>query len=76
VISIVLGVEAEQLRNQTLAEQTAMAGTASQAAFVLEGDTHVMLGNAATLQTSNGVALSTWISQWATNDPAWANAGP
>jgi hypothetical protein len=76
VISIVLGVEAETLRNQTLAEQTAMAGSSSQAAFVLEGDTHVMLGNAATLQTSNGMALTTWIDQWATNDPAWANAGP
>jgi len=76
VISIVFGIDANTLRSQTLAEQTAMAGSSSQAAFVLEGDAHVMLGNAATLQTSTGVALKTWLDQWASNDPAWANAGP
>lgn len=76
VISIVFGIDGDTLRNRTLAEQAAMAGSTSQAAFVLEGNAHVMLGNAQALQTANGMALKTWIAQWATNDPAWTNAGP
>jgi hypothetical protein len=76
VISIVLGIDGDTLRNQTLAEQAAMAGSTSQAAFVLEGTEHVMLGNAQNLATSNGTQLMTWIHQWASMDPAWANAGP
>jgi hypothetical protein len=74
VISIVLGVPADQLRNHTLAEQSAMA-TTNQAGFVLEGNSHVMLTNT-TLKTSTNVVLSTWLDQWATADPAWTNAGP
>ncbi len=74
VISIVLGVPGDQLRSHTLAEQTGMTAP-QQATFVLEGTEHVMSGTA-TVKTSTNVVLSTWMNQWATADPAWANAGP
>ncbi|NVB80942.1 MAG: hypothetical protein HOV81_21270 [Kofleriaceae bacterium] len=72
-ISTYFGLTQDQLRTRLLAEQAAMSG--DQAAFLVEGTAHVLLGNLSTM-TSDGQVLSTWVTQWATGDPAWANAGP
>nr|HEX4316914.1 pectin acetylesterase-family hydrolase [Kofleriaceae bacterium] len=42
--------------------------------FEVTGDTHVQLVSYDTLATGSGTSLSTWITQWATGDAAWANA--
>ncbi len=65
----------DQLQTETLAEQSAMAPGSGQAAYLLGGTNHVLLGNPAA-QTTTGVVLSTWFGQWANGDSAWANAGP
>lgn len=45
--------------------------------FELASSQHTMLGQYPTLvHPTAGVSLKTWISRWATGDPAWANAAP
>src|SRR5262249_23207126 len=63
--------------DQLAAEITTMQsglGT-GQAAYLLGGTTHVLLGMPNAM-TTTGVVLSTWVNEWATGDSAWANAGP
>jgi Pectinacetylesterase len=72
VIATFFGLNGDQLRSRTLAEQAAFSG--NQAAYVLEGTEHVMLGNE-NLQTSTNVVLKAWVAQWASG-VGWANAGP
>jgi hypothetical protein len=74
-ISTYFGITMDQLQTETLAAQAAMSPSAGQAAFVVAGTAHVLLGNPAQ-QTSTGVVLANWLTQWATGDAAWANAGP
>ena len=74
-ISTYFGLTGPQLHAAIVAEQTAMTAGSGQAAYVLTGTSHVVLGNQ-TASTSTGVMLQTWIGQWATGDAAWANAGP
>lgn len=74
-IATYFGITMDQLEADTLAAQAAMSPSAGQAAYVLASSGHVLLGNL-TAQTSGGVVLATWITQWATGDAAWANAGP
>jgi hypothetical protein len=73
VISTYFGISGGQLDTALLAERAAMSG--GQAAYFVTGTSHVLLSNPA-MQTSDGVVLATWVSQWATGDSAWANAGP
>jgi hypothetical protein len=74
-ISTYFNLTMDQLQTETLAEQAAMTASSGQAAYLLGGTSHVLLSNPAA-QTTGGVVLSTWFAQWATGDPAWANAGP
>jgi len=74
-ISTYFGLTGPQLHTAIVAEQAAMTPGSGQAAFVLTGTSHVVLGNQ-TASTTTGVMLQTWITQWATGDAAWANAGP
>jgi hypothetical protein len=73
VISTYFGLSGAQLHQELLDERAGMAG--GQAAYFVTGTSHVLLTNPA-IQTSDGVVLQTWVSQWATGDSAWANAGP
>jgi hypothetical protein len=75
VIQAYFAITTQQLQNEILAMQAAMSPAAGQAAYLISGTGHVLLG-APTTQTSTGVVLSTWVAQWANGDPAWANAGP
>jgi hypothetical protein len=43
--------------------------------FFVPGETHTMLGNPNNF-TQNGVPLLSWITQFATGDPAWASQKP
>jgi hypothetical protein len=74
-ISTYFGLTQDQLSTEILAEQAAMTAGSGQAAYLLGGTGHVLLGNPAAM-TTTGVVLSTWVGQWATGDTAWANAGP
>jgi hypothetical protein len=74
-ISTYFGLTQDQLATEILAEQAAMAPGSGQAAYLLGGTGHVLLGNP-TAQTTTGVTLSTWVAQWATGDAAWGNTGP
>jgi hypothetical protein len=74
-ISTYFGITMDQLQTETLAAQAAMSPTMGQAAYVIAGTGHVLLGNPS-VQTSGGVVLATWFAQWASGDAAWANAGP
>lgn len=73
-ISLYFGLTGDQIQAETLAAQAAMSPSMGQAAFVVAGTAHVLLGNPT--QTTAGVVLADWIEQWATGDAAWANAGP
>ncbi|MBI5543128.1 MAG: hypothetical protein HY901_04520 [Deltaproteobacteria bacterium] len=42
--------------------------------FVLPGSSHTMLGRFATLTGPGGLPLQTWVGQWVSGDPRWANA--
>ena len=74
-ISTYFGITMDQLQTETLAAQAAMSPANGQAAYVIAGTGHVLLGTPA-VQTSGGVVLANWFAQWASGDPAWANAGP
>ena len=45
-------------------------------AFELDGTTHTMIGQYATLTGPGGIKLSDWVAQWATGDAAWATVKP
>jgi hypothetical protein len=74
-IATYFNITMDQLQTETLAAQAAMKPSEGQAAFVLATTGHVLLAMP-TVQTSTGVVLATWITQWASGDAAWANAGP
>ncbi|MCX5741533.1 MAG: pectin acetylesterase-family hydrolase [Proteobacteria bacterium] len=44
----------------------------STKAFVIAGQNHTMFGQLGTLVGPGGVTLSSWVTQWATGDAAWA----
>jgi hypothetical protein len=73
VISTYFGIGADQLESELNAEVAAMGP--GQAAFLLTGTNHTMLPSP-TLMTSGNVTLQTWVTQWASGDPAWATVGP
>ena len=74
-ISTYFGLTQAQLSTEITAEQSGMTPGSGQAAYVLDGTTHVMLTMPGAM-TSTGVVMQTWVAQWASGDPAWANAGP
>jgi Pectinacetylesterase len=74
-ISTYFGLGAGQLHTELVTERSEMIAGTGQAAFFVNGTSHVLLGNPA-IQTSDGVVLSTWVTQWATGDASWASAGP
>lgn len=44
--------------------------------FFVPGDRHTMLGNPGDFATTGGDALWPWLTQMATDDPAWTSVGP
>jgi hypothetical protein len=44
-------------------------------AFILPGTQHVMLGNIATAEASDGTLLRDWVAGWASGAPSWSDAG-
>jgi hypothetical protein len=75
VISSYFGITMDVLQARTLAMQSAMSAGSGQAAYLMTGTNHVLLGSP-NAQTSTGVTVSSWVAQWASGDVAWANAGP
>jgi hypothetical protein len=73
VISTYFGITQDQFQTALNAEVAGM-GT-GQAAFLITGTSHVLIGNA-NLATSTNVTEATWVTQWATGDGAWASVGP
>ena len=73
VISTYFGLTMDQLATEITTMQAGLG--AGQAAYLLGGTTHVLLGMPNAM-TTTGVVLSTWVNEWATGDAAWANAGP
>ena len=51
-------------------------GLATTHAFELDGTSHTMIGQYATLTGKGGVKLEDWIHQWATGDAAWTTVKP
>jgi len=68
------GMQFETLLNQERASQLTADPVFN--AYVLTGTNHTMLASTGTLQTSGGVSLIHWLGQMASDDPAWAEAGP
>ena len=56
----------------------ALKGTmaANQKAYIVSGDSHVLLKQDPLPVASSGVTLPTWLTQFANDDPAWAHQGP
>lgn len=73
VIATYFGLTQDALQSALDAEVAAMSN--GQAAFLINGTDHVLIGNPAVM-TSTGVSEATWVTQWATGDPAWASVGP
>jgi hypothetical protein len=65
---------AQDFTAQVLALKAAMSPT--QRAFLIDGDTHVLLKQSPLPVASSGVTLPTWLTRFATDDPAWAHEGP
>lgn len=72
-LSVFFGYDAQGMRTASLAIGTAMTGT--QAAFMVDDNTHTRLGAPAT-QTSTGVVLRPWVEAWANGTAAFTTVGP
>lgn len=75
-ISNYFGVSQPDLATRTLAVRDAMTTGTGQAAFVIDAASHVLTAITPAPTTSGGVALPTWVRQFAIDDPAWATVGP
>jgi hypothetical protein len=73
VISTYFGLTQDQFQTE-LDGEVASLGT-DQAAFLIVGTSHVLIGNP-TLTTTSNVVESTWVTQWAVGDTAWTSVGP
>jgi len=73
VIATYFGLTQDALQAALNAEGAAMSN--GQAAFLINGTDHVLIGNPAVM-TSTGVTEQTWVTQWATGDSAWVSVGP
>lgn len=60
--------------NQVLALKAAMGPR--QRAYLVDGDTHVLLKQSPLPVAASGVSLPTWLTRFATDDAAWAHEGP
>jgi hypothetical protein len=63
------------LASEVGAAAAAMTGAGDEAAFQIAGATHTLLATP-NVATTSGVTVRQWVTQWATGDAAWANAGP
>ncbi len=61
------------MKQQSLVIGNAMTG--SQAAFMVDDNTHTRLGQPNT-QTSTGVVLRPWVEAWAKGTAAFVTVGP
>jgi len=75
VIALYFGLDGGEVRDRLLALRAAMAATEHQRSFVLAGDGHVVLGMAGAT-ASDGTTVAQWLLSYATDDPAWDDAGP
>jgi hypothetical protein len=73
-ISTYFALTGPALATAIAAEQAAMPAGSGQAAWLINGTSHVVLSNPA--QIAGGESAQAWIAQWATADAAWANTGP
>lgn len=73
VLRAYFGYDAPGMRQASLAIGGAMTGT--QAAFMLDNDTHTRLG-APESATSTGVVLRPWVEAWANGTAAFHTVGP
>jgi hypothetical protein len=65
---------AQDFTSAVLALRAAMGPT--QRAYLIDGDSHVLLKQNPLPVASSGVSLATWLTRFATDDPAWAHEGP
>jgi len=65
---------AQDFTAQVMALRTAMGP--KQRAYLVAGDSHVLLKQNPLPVASSGVSLSTWLKRFANDDPAWAHEGP
>lgn len=68
------GLSAAELETGVLAVAASFAPSSNFHTYVVDGAFHVLLSNPG--RTSGGVVLSDWVDDFASDDPAWANAGP
>ena len=72
-LSLFFGYDAAGMKAASLVIGNAMTGT--QAAFMVDDNTHTRLGQPAT-QTSTGVVLKPWVEAWANGTAAFTTVGP
>lgn len=72
-LSLFFGYDAAGMKQQSLVIGNAMTG--SQAAFMVDDNTHTRLGQPNT-QTSTGVVLRPWVEAWAKGTAAFVTVGP
>ena len=64
----------QDFTNDVLAIRNAMGPR--QRAYLIDGDSHVLLKQNPLPVAPSGVTLSTWLTRFATDDVAWAHEGP
>ncbi len=72
-LSVFFGYDAAGMKQQSLIIGNAMTG--SQAAFMVDDNSHTRLGQPAT-QTQAGVVLKPWVEAWANGTAAFTTVGP
>ncbi len=72
-LSAFFGYDAAGMKTQSLIIGNAMTG--SQAAFMVDDNSHTRLAQPAT-QTSTGVVLRPWVEAWGTGTAAFTTVGP
>lgn len=73
VLALFFGYDAAGMRAASLPIGTAMTGT--QAAFMIDNNSHTML-SAPTTKTSTNVELKGWVEAWITGAAAFTTVGP
>lgn len=73
VLSVFFGYDAASMRSASLAIATAMTGT--QAAFMVDNNSHTMLA-APTTKTSTMIELRPWVQAWVDGTAEFETVGP
>ncbi|MFO0558014.1 MAG: pectin acetylesterase-family hydrolase [Polyangiales bacterium] len=76
VLSTYYGISGAEFGTMVSALNTRLAMESNARTFIVTGTNHVMAGGYSSIRSSDGTALSAWLSQWATGAIGWASRTP